>query len=436
MKRWAEATAARFSGGKFFAEKPQKQTQKFSNQLIFKIFKKMKKSLLYIFAVLAIGLLGASQMNAQATLSTQGVLQKTTGMAVEDGDYAITFKLYTTESGGTPVWSETQDPVEVVGGVYGVQLGSVNPLNIPFDQVYYLGLTVGTGTEHFPRTKLTAAPYALSLLGQDNKFPSTGNVGIGTNTPTAKLQVEGSTVLKGSISTATVITGADDYTVAATDHVIYLDGGFNQNVILPAATAANAGRKLTLLNRSGSAKTSSNYQDLDANFSTLIPAHSVIDLQSDGSIWRHTGGYVQSGGPKAYVFCQPTSNQNLGPANYHLINYTEVSDAQNAFSNNNTFTAPRTGIYRVSGSYVMNGNWSNSAQMGVTCFGTCAMGVANQIIGFSQAGPGINQNTGLSFGADVQMNAGQTLRLALSQNSGNIQVLFGGINGHLTITEQ
>lgn len=141
----------------------------------------MKSSRLHIFTALIVGLFAATQAHAQATLSTQGVLQRTTGMAVEDGDYAITFKLYTTESGGTPVWSETQSDVEVVGGVYGVQLGSVTPLNIPFDQVYYLGLTVSGGAEHFPRTKLTAAPYALSLLGQDNKFPSTGAVEVGSS---------------------------------------------------------------------------------------------------------------------------------------------------------------------------------------------------------------------------------------------------------------
>jgi len=148
----------------------------------------------------------AQTSSAQATLSVQGTVQKSTGAAVDDGDYSLTFRLYTTETGGTPVWSETQDPVNIIGGVYSVTLGSITPLTAAFDQTYYLGVKVGTGTELTPRARLTSSPYALSLIGQDNIFPSTGAVGTGTATPSAgyqlhvksaagdgKLLVEGST---------------------------------------------------------------------------------------------------------------------------------------------------------------------------------------------------------------------------------------------------
>jgi len=126
---------------------------------------------------------------AQAYLSVQGTVQKSTGASVDDGDYSLTFKLYTTETGGTPVWSETQGTVNIIGGVYSVTLGSENPLVAAFDQPYYLGVTVGTGTELTPRARLTSSPYALSLIGQDNIFPSTGAVGAGTAAPTAGYQL-------------------------------------------------------------------------------------------------------------------------------------------------------------------------------------------------------------------------------------------------------
>ncbi len=119
----------------------------------------------------------------QAALSLQGTLQKSTGLTVEDGEYSLGFKLYTTEVGGTPVWSETQTGVEVTGGVYSVILGAVNPLTASFDQPYFLGITIGNGAEATPRARLTASPYALSLIGQHNTFPSTGPVGIGTTGP-------------------------------------------------------------------------------------------------------------------------------------------------------------------------------------------------------------------------------------------------------------
>lgn len=123
--------------------------------------------------------------SAQATLSVQGTIQKSTGAAVDDGDYTLIFKLYTTETGGTPVWSETQSTVNIIGGVYSVTLGSVTPLTPAFDQTYYLGVTVSSGAELTPRARLTSSPYALSLIGQDNIFPSTGAVGVGTVAPAA-----------------------------------------------------------------------------------------------------------------------------------------------------------------------------------------------------------------------------------------------------------
>lgn len=144
----------------------------------------MKKIKFYILTLVAI-LSMAGFASAQATLSVQGTIQKSTGAAVDDGDYTLIFKLYTTETGGTPVWSETQSTVNIIGGVYSVTLGSVTPLTPAFDQTYYLGVTVSSGAELTPRARLTSSPYALSLIGQDNIFPSTGAVGVGTVAPAA-----------------------------------------------------------------------------------------------------------------------------------------------------------------------------------------------------------------------------------------------------------
>lgn len=146
------------------------------------------KQLLFFFALMA----AASQLQAQATLSVQGTIQRSFGGAVDDGKYALTFKLYTAETGGTPVWSETQDNIEVIGGVYSALLGEANPLTAGFNEVYYLGIAVDGGAELIPRTRLTSAPYALSLIGQSNTFPSAGNVGVGTVTPEVKLHVNNS----------------------------------------------------------------------------------------------------------------------------------------------------------------------------------------------------------------------------------------------------
>jgi hypothetical protein len=131
------------------------------------------------FFLLGLLLFSMAQVHAQASLSFQGALQKASGANFDDGEYAMTFRLYESETGGSAVWSETQDAVDVLGGVFNTLLGQVNPLNAAFDKTYFLGISVNYGVEMVPRIRLTASPYSLSLIGQNNIFPSTGAVGAG-----------------------------------------------------------------------------------------------------------------------------------------------------------------------------------------------------------------------------------------------------------------
>jgi len=134
------------------------------------------------------------------TISYQGVLTDTSGKAVPDGVYNLTFKLYNEIIGGTPLWSETQ-PVTVSKGIFHAILGAVNPLALAFDTQYWLGVTVEGGSELTPRIKLTSAPYSLNtqggvtpqgwLISGDNIYRLNGNVGIGTTSPGAKLELAG-----------------------------------------------------------------------------------------------------------------------------------------------------------------------------------------------------------------------------------------------------
>lgn len=132
---------------------------------------------------------------AQTKLSVQGVIRQSDGNAVEDGEYAITFKLYDTLTNGNLLWTETQSNLNVISGIYSTILGEVTPLNLPFDQFYFLSLTID-GEELLPRAPLTSSPYANALIGFDNAFPSSGNVGIGTLNPVYKLDVEGSAAVQ------------------------------------------------------------------------------------------------------------------------------------------------------------------------------------------------------------------------------------------------
>ena len=95
------------------------------------------------------------------TLNYQGVIDGADGKPVADGQYQLTFKLYTQATSGSAMWSETQNTM-VTNGVFSVLLGRVTSLaSIPFDKPYWLGITVGSGSEMTPRVELSASAYSL-----------------------------------------------------------------------------------------------------------------------------------------------------------------------------------------------------------------------------------------------------------------------------------
>lgn len=206
--------------------------------------KKSMKKILFLL-ILLFWMLGVSDMYGQATLNIQGIVRKSTGANLDDGTYSMTFRLYTTSSGGSSIWSETHDNMDVTSGVYGAVLGLINPFTIPFDQPYFLGISVDGGAEVSPRLRLTASPYTLSLIGQSNLFPSTGTVGLGTITPdtnaimhvknntgTSRMTIEGkdTAVIRLKTRTSTTAITFNGSKISIPD----LSGHLSQGVNIPS----------------------------------------------------------------------------------------------------------------------------------------------------------------------------------------------------------
>lgn len=100
-------------------------------------------------------------------ISMQGALKSANGSSVPDGTYTVVFKLYTTETGGSPVWEETAQ-VDVVGGIYSHYLGSITPLEASdFSTTLYLGVRLGS-YELVPRSELAYSPYSFSVNTAQN----------------------------------------------------------------------------------------------------------------------------------------------------------------------------------------------------------------------------------------------------------------------------
>jgi hypothetical protein len=138
-----------------------------------------------VFMLLLIFLSGAGLSQIPQTMSYQGVLRDGSGVIVPNDDYNLTLRIYNTSSGGTALWTEAQS-VTVTDGIFNVILGSVQPLNLAFDIPYWLGITVGTGSELSPRIQLTSAAYSLNSNSVVNNAVTSAKIADGAVT-TAKI---------------------------------------------------------------------------------------------------------------------------------------------------------------------------------------------------------------------------------------------------------
>lgn len=156
----------------------------------------------------------ASAAQIPKYINFQGQLTDSSGAKV-NGSRSVTFGIYNVATGGSPLYTEVQSVV-LSNGVGSALLGSVTPLNLPFDTHYYLGITISGDAEMTPRIQLSASAYAFTAqeLADSAKAQGTlavtdtlavgdtrlvvtkaGSVGIGTASPADKLHISGGNIL-------------------------------------------------------------------------------------------------------------------------------------------------------------------------------------------------------------------------------------------------
>jgi hypothetical protein len=195
---------------------------------------------------------GSSSAAAQVPplVNFSGVLADVNGKALT-GVVGVTFSLYQEQQGGSPLWLETQSVQAGKAGNYTVALGSTSSQGLPANvfatgEARWLGVQVQGQTEQ-PRVLLMSVPYALKALdaqtlggrpasaflaaagasgstpaanvtgsgtknfiprwigttqlGNSNIFENvSGQVGIATVTPAAKLDVNGPTAFRNTLT--------------------------------------------------------------------------------------------------------------------------------------------------------------------------------------------------------------------------------------------
>jgi hypothetical protein len=103
-------------------------------------------------------------------INYQGTLSNKTGPVT--GQVNMVFRVYSSATGGNPLWSETwsstatpANPVIVTNGAFNVMLGSLTPFSATFFADHpktYLGTTVGTDSEALPRQQFASVGYSFA----------------------------------------------------------------------------------------------------------------------------------------------------------------------------------------------------------------------------------------------------------------------------------
>ena len=101
-------------------------------------------------------------------LSYQGTLADANGDPI-DGNVEMTFRIYTTTLGGTPLYTETHPDVVVRAGDFAVLLGQTTPFpdGLFADPNRYLGLQVGAQAEMSPRQRFASVAFAMEAGNAD-----------------------------------------------------------------------------------------------------------------------------------------------------------------------------------------------------------------------------------------------------------------------------
>ena len=295
-----------------------------------KLFCKVNSALLFISIILGFSnyLLSPSSVFAASSafnkqINYQGKLTDSSSVTVTDGDYNMEFKIYTTSSGGSPIWTETRtgtDKVTITSGLFSVLLGSVTSLaSLNYNQDLYLSVNIGgTGAaswdgEMTPRKRFGTVPSAfeadkidgldssqlvrsddsntiasssastllgLTQLGGGNVFEASstagalfvvrnaGNVGIGTTSPYAAFSVVGSTGVVADNFTATGTQFVSSFQQILANSSSTLQ---NFTAILSTTTSATT----TSLGVSGTASSSALVVSGNASSTTLLGNLSV-----------------------------------------------------------------------------------------------------------------------------------------------------------------
>ena len=159
----------------------------------------MKQIVLAMVFVMMAGAM-AQATSVPPLVNYQGMLADADGKPLT-GTKKVEFNLYDAATGGNKVWGpQVFGSVPLVNGMFNVILGTTDTEGRSIAEAFggkdrYLGIKVDDGSELAPRQQILSTPFAIAASTVQGPHlyvdPESGNVGIGTTTPTEKLEVSG-----------------------------------------------------------------------------------------------------------------------------------------------------------------------------------------------------------------------------------------------------
>jgi hypothetical protein len=233
-------------------------------------------------AWLLAGFISSLAFAVPVTTNYQGYLENTDGEPL-DATVNMTFALYATAEGGSALWTETHQNVEVTDGVFSLILGNTTSFDDDsLEGKRYLGVTVGSDPEMAPRQQLTSAFFAMRAGVADSvKADSVETEAIADGAVTAD-KIAPQTITGDKIANLSGhnVTELDDVADAGSGKIISdaereklegLTSGSQGSYVVVKANGVEIGQFLTLTNT-------------PSNITILNPNGYIVSISAKGQI--------------------------------------------------------------------------------------------------------------------------------------------------------
>ena len=145
--------------------------------------KTIKTTILISLAILL--LCGIPTISMANELIFEGTLNDAEGRPVADGSHFFDFTIFTAPAGGTTLWAESHNNVNIEQGHYSIILGSRTALDLPAG-TYWVQTTVD-GEVLQPRSKVLLADGDCTIT---NNLMVDGRIGVGTANPGYPIHID------------------------------------------------------------------------------------------------------------------------------------------------------------------------------------------------------------------------------------------------------